>query len=287
MSERATWLVVVHYGDSAVTTEALRAVGGAIPTARQVVVDNSGNWPAVGHESVIRQAHNRGFAGGANVGLSHAFGRGADAVWLLNNDAKPPPGVLARLLETAGGDSMSIIGALEIDPRDQDPTGPNVARAPMLPAHLRDRVYVIAGPMRSVDFLPGFSLLIGRNAWERVGPLDEHYFHYFEDVDYSVRAARSGVRLVLDCAARIPHRRATALGRDSELETYYFLRNRLLLARHYHRGPAIWVWLRADPRHGILPLFSPRRLLRGDWSWLRGAWQGTLDALLGRSGPRP
>ena len=37
--------------------------------------------------TVLRNATNRGFAGGVNRGIRHAVDRGADAIALFNNDA--------------------------------------------------------------------------------------------------------------------------------------------------------------------------------------------------------
>jgi GT2 family glycosyltransferase len=280
------WLVVVHYGDPGLTGRTLAAVEPAVPPARRVVVDNGAGWTEDGRALVLRSDRNLGFAGGANIGLAHAFAGGADFAWLLNNDASPEPDALSMLVESAGDDPATIVGAIEVDPRDADPQGPWVGRAPVLPPRLQGRVQSIGGSTARVDFLSGFSLLIGRGAWERIGPMDETYFHYFEDVDYSMRGVRAGVRLILDRRVQIAHRRATALGSGSETETYYFFRNRILLARRYRSGPGLWTWLTADPRHGILPLLSRRRLAARDWAWFRGAWLGTLDGLRGRAGRR-
>lgn len=280
------WLVVVHYGDPEVTAHTMARVDPAVPPERRVIVDNARGWNGDGGEQVLRPERNLGFAGGANVGLDHAFASGADFAWLLNNDASPGPDALSRLLGTANTDPATIVGGIEIDPRDPDPQGPWLGRAPVLPRRLQGRVASVGGSAEPVDFLSGFSLFIGQEAWRRVGPLDATFFHYFEDVDYTVRAVQAGVRVILDRRLEIPHRRATVLGTGSELETYYFFRNRLLLARRYRAGPSVWVWLTADPRHGVLPLFSRRKLAAGDWAWLRGAWAGTLDGLMGRSGQR-
>ena len=283
---RGVWLVIVHYGDRDLTGRTLEAVDPAVPPARRVLVDNGAGWTEDGRALVLRSDRNLGFAGGANIGLAHAFAGGADFAWLLNNDASPEPDALAKLVESAADDPETIVGAIEVDPRDDDPQGPWVGRAPVLPPRLQGRVRSIGTSVEPVDFLSGFSLIIGRSAWERIGPMDETFFHYFEDVDYSMRAVRDGVGLILDRRVQIAHRRATALGSGSELETYYFFRNRILLARRYRSGPGPWVWLTADPRHGVLPLFSRRKLAARDWAWFRGAWLGTLDGLLGRTGRR-
>src|SRR5258705_10163194 len=58
-----------------------------------VVVDNGSTDGSVGEISkkypkvtVIPAGSNLGFTGGNNIGIAHALDRGADFVWLLNND---------------------------------------------------------------------------------------------------------------------------------------------------------------------------------------------------------
>jgi N-acetylglucosaminyl-diphospho-decaprenol L-rhamnosyltransferase len=286
VAETAVWAVVVHFGDPVLTRRSLERLAASTLPVSVVVVDNDGGLAAPTGVDLIRTGANRGFAGGANVGARYALARGASHVWFLNNDATPDPETLERLLETAEGcQPTCLVGSLEVDPRDADPQNRWTNRAPMLPPVLRGRVRAVRGRLTAVDFLSGFSMLISRPAFEQVGFFDESFFHYFEDVDFCLRAVLAGADVVLDCGAATRHRRATTLGPGSELETYYFFRNRLLLAARYRGVSPIVALLVADPRHGVLPLFSRRRLARRDWPWLRGAWRGTLDAVRGRTGP--
>jgi GT2 family glycosyltransferase len=286
VAEAAVWAVVVHFGDPTRTLRTLERLAASTVPLRVVVADNDGAFVSPSEIEVLRMGGNRGFAGGANVGARHALSRGASFVWFVNNDAEPGPDTLERLLETAAVcQPACLVGSLEIDPGDVDPQGSGANQAPMLPPVLRGRVRAIRGRLTTVDFLSGFSMLISRPAFEEVGFFDESFFHYFEDVDLGLRAVLAGADVVLDCGAPTPHRRATTLGRGSELETYYFFRNRLLLAARYRRLSPFVALFVADPRHGVLPLFSRRRLAGRDWPWLRGAWRGTLDAVRGRTGP--
>lgn len=285
VAEPAVCAVVVHFGDPATTRRMLRKLAASTVPLRTVVVDNDGGFVGSTEVDVLRTRQNLGFAGGCNMGARHALSRGASFVWFLNNDAEPIPDSLGQLLETAATCRPAcLVGSLEIDPRDADPQGPWANRAPVLPSALRGRVRAVRGRLTTVDFLSGFSMLASRPAFEQVGFIDESFFHYFEDVDFGLRAVLAGADVVLDCGAPITHRRATILGSGSELETYYFFRNRLLLAARYRGISPLVALFVADARHGLRPLFSRRRLLAGDWPWLRGAWRGTLDAVRGRTG---
>jgi GT2 family glycosyltransferase len=288
MARPAVWAVIVHFGDPDVTDRCLHRLAAAEIPIDVVVVDNDGQFEGRPGIAVIRPPANLGFAGGANLGARHAMAHGASHVWFINNDAEPAPETIVRLLETATEASPdSLVGSLEQDPRDADSQGPWVNRAPMLPSSMRGRVRAVRGRLNAVDFLSGFSLLVSASAIERIGLFDESFFHYFEDVDYTIRACLAGAEVVLDCGAPMIHRRATTLGRGSPTETYYFFRNRLLLAARYRRVSPVAALFLCDPRHGIAPLFSRRKIRARDWPWLRSAWTGTLDAIRGRTGRMP
>ncbi|HSU19096.1 MAG TPA: glycosyltransferase, partial [Acidobacteriaceae bacterium] len=47
---------------------------------------------------VLCATANRGFAASANLGIRAALNRGAEFIWLLNNDISAPPDTLAKLV---------------------------------------------------------------------------------------------------------------------------------------------------------------------------------------------
>ena len=52
---------------------------------------------------VLQLPENRGNAGGVEDAMEHAFAKGADAVWILDDDSWPRDGALAALLDIAVG----------------------------------------------------------------------------------------------------------------------------------------------------------------------------------------
>src|SRR5262249_15301314 len=139
---------------------------------------------------VLDLPENRRFAGGNNAGLGRALERGADAVALLNNDTKADPELFERLLLAIEQDPKAGAAAPLI--YYGAPSGRiwyagaklNVALGVTAHRGLRE---IDHGQFRSVEetgYLTGCCLLARREVWERVGPLDERYFIYAEDVDW-------------------------------------------------------------------------------------------------------
>ena len=109
----AVWVLVLNWNGAADTLDCLQSLKRLrYPNAAVVVVDNgSGAGEADGIEAtglacaVLRQPENRGYAAGCNAGIRHGLERGADYVWLLNNDTVVDPRCLDALVAAGEGDA--------------------------------------------------------------------------------------------------------------------------------------------------------------------------------------
>jgi len=260
---------------------------------RVMVVDNGssdGSAASLAAEfpdvETVALGENRRFAGGNNEGLRRALAAGADAVMLLNNDTEADPGLIEHLLlaleqdPTAGAAAPLIYFAAPSDRIWY--AGGWLVPALGFGAHrglrARDR-----GQYRAVEptgYLTGCCLLAGRETWIRVGLLDERYFIYAEDADWSLRAREAGLRLLFVPTARLWHKVSASSGNQSPWKIYQRLRaNLTLFSRHAH-GLARLTWL---------PAFLAQQGLLGAWLAARGQPAAALaipralrDAAMGR-----
>lgn len=261
---------------------------------RVMVVDNAstdGSPQAIAAEypwvEVLALPENRRFAGGNNAGLARALEQGADAVMLLNNDVQADPGLHEKLL--AALDETPDAGAAAPLIYHAAPTdliwyaggrcSPALAHASHRGLRERDR-----GRYRSVEntgYLTGCCLLATAEAWRKVGLLDERYFIYAEDADWSLRARAAGYRLLFVPTARLWHQvSASSGGAVNAWKVYQRLRaNARLFARHA-RGPALLTWgpafLAQQAALGVL------LLLRGNFAAAAAVPRALADALSGR-----
>jgi GT2 family glycosyltransferase len=95
-----------------------------------------------------------------------------------------------------------------------------------------------------VDYLWGTCLLVNLKAAEKVGLMDEQFFMYYEDLDWSIRFRQAGYRLRLVGKARLYHRVAVSTGgTDSPLHRFYLARSSILFfRRHAHLGSTIAIF---------------------------------------------
>ncbi len=284
-------VVILNWNAAEMTRRCLEVARAACAEpVHWIVVDNGSAAPIGGlgeDVTVIRNAENLGFAGGVNVGLRRGFGGGAEHVWLLNNDAEPLAGSLARLLEVARadarvglaspvvlnldmGDAIDWCGGIWRDgiyEKTRDP-----AEFARWEAQWPERVWLV-----------GTALLVSRRLIERIGYFDEKLFAYYEDNDMSRRSAAAGFRNVLVADAAVRHHSGNLKERPGERPPYYYylmVRNELLLLRKTRERAAPFYWA----------LRRIRRLyrgLRGHPAQRRAIRRGVVDAVLGRGGPYP
>ena len=140
---------------------------------------------------VHRMPENRGNAGGVEAVMERAFGEGADAVWILDDDSWPREAALAALLEEKW-DPAVVRHALQIDPASgrftwplQITDGQGGWRLVWSEAELPD------GPkVRSRISWTG--ALVPREVRERVGPVTGALFIRGEDEEYPWRIEQAG-----------------------------------------------------------------------------------------------
>jgi hypothetical protein len=71
----------------------------------------------------------------------------------------------------------------------------------------------------------GTALFVRSTAIRRIGYLDDRYFAYHEDLDYSLRALDAGFRTVVEPGAVVYHKMGGVSGLDSPFKVYLFSRN--------------------------------------------------------------
>jgi GT2 family glycosyltransferase len=161
---------------------------------------------------------NSGFAAANNRGLEATR---APFVLLLNPDAELQDGALKALEQTAHANPRAgIVGALVLD-ADGSVQADSYGRFPSLLTqsglHLRRILERLRGratgllktpdSTRLVDWVTGAAMLVRRSAIAEVGPLDEGFFLYYEDIDWCRRMHLRGWKVLLEPTARVVHQR--------------------------------------------------------------------------------
>jgi GT2 family glycosyltransferase len=227
------------------------------PSYQTVVVDNGSTdgsaeamrakYPDV---PFIETGENLGYVGGNNVGLKWALEQGANYVLLLNNDTEVAPDFLSELVRAAeSAASVGIVGpTIYYFDRPQTIWSAGGAidwtwgETRMVGLDQTDTGQFGCQP-RPVDFVTGCAMLVKSQVIQQIGMLDPRFFAYYEDTEWSVRAARAGFAIWHVPSAKIWHKISPERRAASPQTHYYMTRNRLLFLRY--TGASYWAWFHA------------------------------------------
>ena len=152
----------------------------------------------------IRNSTNLGYSTGNNGAIRFALERCADGVLLLNNDATLAADAVEHLTHAAeespkGGVFTPIISTKST--KRLWFSGGTIAWMRMRAVHQR------MTPHETIPYETGYSsgcaMFVTKEVFQSVGLLDEGYFLYYEDADFSMRARRAGFPIIV-----VPHARA-------------------------------------------------------------------------------
>lgn len=233
-------IVVVNYGASALleanlTPEAVAASGCLV-----VVTDNfscpaeraaiTALCAARGWHLVPRDG-NDGFGAGVNRGVEAALALGADVFVALNPDAVADGAVLAELVDQVRSAPDALVAPLITT--SQGGSFFRGAQVSMRTGRIRTGWSDDDADPEWRNWLTGACLAYSARVHRALGGMTEDYFLYWEDVDFSRRAADFGFRLVLRRDLTIVHDEGGTHGvrperAKSPLYYFYNTRNRLL-----------------------------------------------------------
>jgi GT2 family glycosyltransferase len=192
---------------------------------------------------VLALKENRRFAGGMNAGIRHALACGAELLLLMNNDTVVDRDFLGPMVDRLRSDpatgmvvpkiyyhdppdliwfagsvisfwtgTMRHIGIREVDTGQHDTPGPTA-------------------------YATGCCILTSRELVERIGILDETYYMYSEDADWSMRARRAGYRIMYEPRAKIWHKLSVSAGGHT---SWYKMKNKFMGNFRFFARYASW-----------------------------------------------
>ncbi|QDU84732.1 N-acetylglucosaminyl-diphospho-decaprenol L-rhamnosyltransferase [Planctomycetes bacterium Pla163] len=281
------WVVIVNFDGGAGNLRSIASVlDEGVDPQHVVFVDNASSdgstelvderWPDLVR---VTNTQNLGFGAAANQGMELALGAGAQAVFLLNNDAWLEPGCLERLVACLVEEpEVAICGPLVL----AGTQGTTVWAAggamtwrqnlSTLVGHGRPAT-ALHRSNRDVDYVPGCALLVRADDLRRTGLLDADLFAYHEDVDLCLRVAARGRRVRLIGSAVVRHEAHGATGGGYNPRRKYMMGvNAIWFLRRYGT-PVRWVGF---VLFDVVPI--PLLVLVGSFD---GRWRGALAKALG------
>lgn len=252
--EKKISVILVNYNGMKYNDTCIRSIlrSTVSEQIQVVVVDNASTdgslaalrdtWGNSGQVELIALEENFGFSKANNVGMRWSMEHGIRYFLLLNNDTEIELDTIERMFQChaqtgaivvpkvyyadrknviwcAGGDLTLVIRKSVQRGLDQPDRGQ----------------LDLSGPCR---FANGCALFLSGEIIDRIGFMDERFFLYYEDTEYSMRAAQRGVDIRYCAEAVVYHKvNGSTQGNERPANAYYITRNWLLCnSLHMRRG---------------------------------------------------
>lgn len=267
-------VVIVNYNVAELLRRCLETVFASEGpfTYRVCVVDNCSadgsvamvraDFPQV---EVIANDENVGYPAANNQGL-RALGVESDAppryALLLNPDTEVPPEAFARLL--AYMDASPAVGV--VGPRLVKPDGSldlacrrgfdsmsaliyrMVGLSRLFPRSRRfaryNMTYLDEHELAEVDSVVGAFMLVRSEAICQAGLLDDRFWMYGEDLDWSKRIRDAGWKVIYNPAVTVLHVKRASSRQNPRAQVEFYRAMLLFYYKHYRRSTSLWLhWL--------------------------------------------
>lgn len=292
---RTVAVVILNWNGGEDILECVQSVFESSHKALQVVIVDNGSVD--GSSDVIRErfpqvqflvnARNLGFARGSNQGMEWALERGIQYVLLLNGDAHIEENTVNELVAVAEVENDRVVACPRI--YLGRPTN-EVNRLWFACGTVRLWAGLFQNPAfnqldtsewsesRDMEYASGCCILIPARIIKQVGMLDEAFFAYCEDIDFSLRVRKAGFHLRYVPTALLWHGSQHPTDR-SRTATYRYLstRNNLWVVRKHGSRLDVLACL------CILPVRSLFRIVRlvtaANWDSVTAEIKGIRDGL--------
>jgi GT2 family glycosyltransferase len=200
---------------------------------------------------IIRNEKNLGFSGGHNIGIKYALSEGADYVVVLNNDTILDRDLIINMLEGFKENVGVVV------PKIYFAKGYEYHKDRYKKEELGKVIWYAGGKMDwknvfgqhvgvdevdrkefnmpyETEIATGCCMMVKKEVFEKTGSLNQKYFLYYEDADFSMKIKKKGFKILYQPSAFLWHKNAASTGGSgSKLQDYYITRNRLYFGIRY------------------------------------------------------
>ncbi|HWA33720.1 MAG TPA: glycosyltransferase family 2 protein [Cyclobacteriaceae bacterium] len=193
----------------------------------------------------VKASRNNGFASGNNIAIDYASRvKAFEYVWLLNNDTVVQKDTLTCLV-TCGARQAANVGIIGCKLRQYHNPDRLQAVGALYYKWIGKVRELAAGEVDrgqwdaqivNANYVIGASMFVTKAFIAAVGPMEEDYFIYFEELDWCLRGKEKGFTVAFCPQAIVFHKLGATTGsqqKTSEISDFYSIRNRILIARKF------------------------------------------------------
>jgi len=193
--------------------------------------------------TLIKSKINLGFTGGNNLALEYAKG---EYIFCVNNDTIITDVLIEELIQPFKHNPFNIgITSPKIkyfkNPNIIQYAGSNkinqyTGRNKDSKKGIKESNCPECSDSYQTSYAHGCAMMIDYKVIKEIGFLDDDYFIYYEELDFSQRAINAGFKIWYVGHTYILHKESMTVGKNSIIKEYYHTRNRILFMRKHKKN---------------------------------------------------
>lgn len=286
--------LVVTYNRLNLLQESLKAISAQTRVPDEILVVNNGctdgttEWLAQQSYTTLRFVDNQGCSAAFAYGIKKAYERGADWIWLMDDDTIPQPEALAQL-ETALNKLKphhQQIGYLASKVVWKDGAIHSMNRCILYKQQKGKALFpaMSAIDYSFIEYATFLSMLLSAKAVEKIGLPYKDFFIWHDDIEYCLRLNKAGLAGIYVPESQVVHATPRNYRNNVFKEPYgniwkykYGLRNQLVTHRIYKGERVFWSLLLK--RLFIWPLYIIQRRKSDRLPFIKVIWTSSLNAI--------
>ena len=191
---------------------------------------------------IIQNKKNEGFSKANNIGIDYALKNNYDYTILINNDTIVEKNLIEVLLKTAQAKNFSVVQPLILKYNGKEIWNAG-GRINYFFGNFITRKKVgnyLNSSHELTEWLSGCCCLFKTKIFKEIGKLDESFFAYYEDVDFSLRLKKHGYKIGFTSKTHLYHYESFSSisnnskgGKLSPYIHYLNIRNHILILKKH------------------------------------------------------
>ena len=299
MKEPKIAIIIINWNTYQLTFNCLKSLKACTYKNKTIFLVDNGSKDGSGDKiafefpdiNFIKNEINEGFTGANNKALKVILKQNFDYVLLLNNDTEVKPNFLSLLEARMDSDqNLAATQPLILDFPNKNTIWNGGGSFNSFFGLSKTRYNgLIYKPQLKIEtfteWISGCCILVKIEVIKKVGLLDNRFFAYFEDVDWSIRMTKLGYKLGVVPKSIIYHQSSGSTkmnntsneGNLSPYAHYLNVRNHIyLIKKHTFFFNSFGCWI-----YQILKItsYSIYFILRGRFGKFKMVWRGVSDAI--------
>ena len=242
-------VIIVNWKKYDITSSCIESILNSTNSNFKIIlVDNESdnkkvkNFKYRNEIKIIQNKKNEGFSKANNIGIDYALKNNFDYTILINNDTIVEKNLIEVLLKTAQAKNFSVVQPLILKYNGKEIWNAG-GRINYFFGNFITRKKVgnsLNSSHELTEWLTGCCCLFKTKIFKEIGKLDESFFAYYEDVDFSLRLKKHGYKIGFTSKTHLYHYESFSSisnnskgGKLSPYIHYLNIRNHILILKKH------------------------------------------------------